>query len=526
MKRAIILFLILCSVAHGANEIRSFTNCTAAFAVVREIDGDVWYVSGQVFEAWGTGLRTAADYDIALTKETGGMFTGTFDTNISAGYYYVITHDDADSTPADADPAVWEEYGYWTGTAWGSGDDKIGVPVALDGGTATIAGMLTKMVDDNDGADYNAARESLEMIRTRGDLAWTTGVGASSSETYQIATLTRTVGDNDGGTIADVNVVDGSTFDTGEIATTTKLEVDATFTAGVGMNPVSVNLWGYYDGGGGHYMIVQAYNYIDSTFEEIGTIGNSSIVSYYSFQLGHGHIHPTTGAMAIKFLHSAHAGITAHSMIIDKIIVTASAFSNIPADTADAVWDELVADHTGETTFGGEVGGLDPNITLILADTNELQTDWTNGGRLDLLIDAIKYKTDLISLVDTVVKDSNDANSFTIENGTDVNDAYWFAAIQVEDADDNLSKEIRWIIYYDENSTDPNIWVDRPFSFTPAVGDVVHIMGTSYGGLLYDIWRNLQQTRGVLNVVDRTSGGTGGLDRAGAIRIDSRGDDP
>lgn len=32
----------------------------------------------------------------------------------------------------------------------------------------------------------------------------------------------------------------------------------------------------------------------------------------------------------------------------------------------------------------------------ILADTDELQTDWANGGRLDLLIDAIKAKTDTI----------------------------------------------------------------------------------------------------------------------------------
>ena len=34
------------------------------------------------------------------------------------------------------------------------------------------------------------------------------------------------------------------------------------------------------------------------------------------------------------------------------------------------------------------------NITTILADTNELQTDLVNGGRIDLLIDAIKAKTD------------------------------------------------------------------------------------------------------------------------------------
>lgn len=33
-------------------------------------------------------------------------------------------------------------------------------------------------------------------------------------------------------------------------------------------------------------------------------------------------------------------------------------------------------------------------LAEVLADTNELQTDWANGGRLDLLIDAIKAKVD------------------------------------------------------------------------------------------------------------------------------------
>ena len=37
---------------------------------------------------------------------------------------------------------------------------------------------------------------------------------------------------------------------------------------------------------------------------------------------------------------------------------------------------------------------LDTEIAAILADTNELQTDWVNGGRLDLLLDAVKAKTD------------------------------------------------------------------------------------------------------------------------------------
>lgn len=102
-------------------------------------------------------------------------------------------------------------------------------------------------------------------------------------------------------------------------------------------------------------------------------------------------------------------------------------------DIGSGVWGALVASYTGETTFGGEVGGLDPNLTLVLADSNELQTDWhdggrldliadliladtdelqtdwTNGGRLDLILDAIKAMTDLISVETTTVA-SVDAN--------------------------------------------------------------------------------------------------------------------
>jgi hypothetical protein len=42
------------------------------------------------------------------------------------------------------------------------------------------------------------------------------------------------------------------------------------------------------------------------------------------------------------------------------------------------------------------------SIALILADTNELQTDWVNGGRLDLILDATATASALASLVTTV----------------------------------------------------------------------------------------------------------------------------
>jgi hypothetical protein len=135
----------------------------------------------------------------------------------------------------------------------------------------------------------------------------------------------------------------------------------------------------------------------------------------------------------------------------DALEVIAAASGATPAQIADAVWDELAGDHTGSTTFGGknqnnvpsetlndykaDVSGLATSaalathdakldtvdtvvdaikavtdllpdagalndLALILADTNELQGDWTDGGRLDLILDAVKVDTAAI-LVDT-----------------------------------------------------------------------------------------------------------------------------
>ena len=192
--------------AQGANEIRAIVPGASltTYHTVREIDGDIWYPTGQVFEAFGTAARTMADYDVAMVDKSGGFFVGTMDTNISAGQYYVVTHLQMGGSPADTDPAVWQEYGDWSGSTW----------------------------------------------------------------------------------------------------------VPATIT---------------------------------------------------------------------------------------------------PADVADAVWDEALAGHTTETTFGGELGTLDPNITLILADTNDLRTWWANGGRLDLIQDTIAV--DVAGLDGDAMRGTDSANT-------------------------------------------------------------------------------------------------------------------
>ncbi len=256
MKRLPII-LLMCLSAQSANEVRAVIDGSpTAYYVVREVDGDVWATVGQVFEVFGTGGRDMTDYDIALVDKTGGFYVGTFDTNIAAGQYYLIAHQQAGGSPADADPPVWQELGDWDGTS-----------------------------------------------------AWAPG--------------------------------------------------------------------------------------------------------------------------------------------------------------GKSVWEELVTDHTDELTFGGEVGGLDPNLTLV------------------------KYVTDRLFVLDTTIDDPNDANNFTITGGLDVNDVYDWHLIRVTDADDGHA-EVRWIEDYQVGR---DIFVDEAFGFVPDIGDEVQIMSTGYGGWLWEMLTSLKQSK-------------------------------
>lgn len=67
-------------------------------------------------------------------------------------------------------------------------------------------------------------------------------------------------------------------------------------------------------------------------------------------------------------------------------VVTASALAT------DAV-SEIQSGLATAADLATVAGYLDTEITAILADTNELQTDWANGGRLDLILDARASQT-------------------------------------------------------------------------------------------------------------------------------------
>jgi hypothetical protein len=66
-------------------------------------------------------------------------------------------------------------------------------------------------------------------------------------------------------------------------------------------------------------------------------------------------------------------------------------------------------------------GYLDTEIAAILADTNELQVEFVDGGRLDLLIDSIKAKTDTtLSVADILAGAVADLSNTDIDNGASI----------------------------------------------------------------------------------------------------------
>jgi len=100
-----------------ANEIHAdYASGNTLYAVVRNAADDVWYVAGQVFEAWGTGGRTADDYDISLIDKSGSRYVGSFDDNVPAGRYTVQVFRQAGANPANGDALVASNEIVWSGT--------------------------------------------------------------------------------------------------------------------------------------------------------------------------------------------------------------------------------------------------------------------------------------------------------------------------------------------------------------------------------------------------------------------------
>jgi hypothetical protein len=293
--------------------------------------------------------------------------------------------------------------------------DTLGVPANIDGGGATIANNIKKMADDNDGGDFDATLHSQKAIRDRGDTAWLTGSGAGAENSYTSTDWTRTVGDNDGGVASDTATVNGSLFSTGETNSGTFLEVDVTFDIADGETAVSLDVWGFYNGGAGHSMLVQAFNYTDSVYEPLsGSIPLSTTVQKFSFDLAPGNTDATNDRVQIKFIHSG-TGNPAHVFSVDKAAVNASTITN---NVNVASMDAGVITAAAIATDAIDADALATDAVTEIVNGLKTSTGWTNGST-KTYADVVKYI--VTAAVGNVVDgDSSDFNANDIDDDTEV----------------------------------------------------------------------------------------------------------
>jgi hypothetical protein len=133
----------------------------------------------------------------------------------------------------------------------------------------------------------------------------------------------------------------------------------------------------------------------------------------------------------------------------------------------EAVYDDLYAGSaTGYPTAAEVRTEIDSNSTqlaAIVADTNELQTDWIDGGRLDLIVDIIA--TDVAAvLVDTgtdgvKIATGQTITALTITTLTVTNNAIgwnasWDAEVQSEVDDGLIAKGLDHLVFASVTGTD------------------------------------------------------------------------
>lgn len=246
-------------------------------------------------------------------------------------------------------------------------------------------------IENGTTGDYDGATEAQEAIRGRGDAAWDTATGFSTFDpaTDTVATVTGVTNDV-GITQAGADKVWSSAtrtlsaagvqaiWDALTAALTTadsigKLLVD-NINAAISSRATSANVateLATYDGPTKAEMDARtlvAANYFDPTNDEVdlGKIKGTALTE------------TNAGDVAESF-----------SSFYDVDPVTTKTVDDVGAGggglTQQQVRDAMKLAPTGGAPTAGSV---DEHLDDIMADTNELQADWANGGRLDNILDA------------------------------------------------------------------------------------------------------------------------------------------
>jgi hypothetical protein len=129
---------------------------------------------------------------------------------------------------------------------------------------------------------------------------------------------TRVVGSDQGGTLTTLNTHDGVNFSTGEVVGA-GIDVILEATHSIADTPQACRISGYYQGGGGHFINIQAYDYNLSQWSMRGVMLSRTSPFDYVVSLNDDNIDPLSGKMRIRFLHEPGTYISSHRLHLDYV---------------------------------------------------------------------------------------------------------------------------------------------------------------------------------------------------------------
>jgi hypothetical protein len=125
-------------------------------------------------------------------------------------------------------------------------------------------------------------------------------------------------------------------------------------------------------------------------FDSTGQVWNGSAfaapgsASWTDYDIAMSEVATSTGLYRAS-MPAAAAG--AYSFVVRKQAGANPAVGDITVGSGEIEWSGTAEVALSTLATAAALAVVDANVDAALADTNELQTDWTNGGRLDLILD-------------------------------------------------------------------------------------------------------------------------------------------
>jgi hypothetical protein len=266
----------------------------------------------------------------------------------------------------------------------------IGTPISIDGGTATLAGMITKLADDNNGLTYDATTDSLNKLKS----AIIEGVPAAITTAVP---PTITTGTLISGTYADTILNEADYLVIAPVTPAVGgfgLNAYLTYTLTSNQRVNTLHLNGRFQAGGTRYCNVYAYNWTtlewDQLSDSVTRMNKSNTDVDYEYTLFPEH-KDISGTVQIGFMSPSTD--TTDRLYLDQVIIDVLIAGATASEIAEAVYlkmaytvyDGMIHIDTVNGVAGSDVGvhgtptnpvnNIDDALTLSgLLNIDELKT--------------------------------------------------------------------------------------------------------------------------------------------------------